>query len=317
MRVGVLNNLRAGKSRKQVSQVLEVLRRYPDVVHVETESVRALPEALVELTRREVDLLVVNGGDGTLQYVLTELLGSADLPSLRFVAPLRGGRTNMTASDLGADPRAPRGLVSLLESIARGSFDERLVARPVLRVSSNRRPAAQFGMFFGAGMIQRAVSLVHRTFPPGQQGVFGAGLVTGALIFKAFTHPSDGILTPDKAAVSADGKTLRDSEFYMLISSTLSHLFLGMRPFWGEGPGAVRLTAIASRAKHSMRAAPGILRGRPGSLVTIENGYESVNAHRVQIGMGCGFTIDGEIFAPEPDEVVELCADRRLAFVRA
>jgi len=33
--------------------------------------------------------------------------------------------------------------------------------------------------------------------------------------------------------------------------------------------------------------------------------------------MGCGFTIDGEIFAPEPDEQVELFADRRLAFVRA
>ena len=65
MRVGVLNNLRAGRSRKQVAQVLEVLRSYPDVVHVETESVRALPEALGELTRREVDLLVVNGGDGT------------------------------------------------------------------------------------------------------------------------------------------------------------------------------------------------------------------------------------------------------------
>lgn len=317
MRVGVLNNLRAGRNRKRVSQVLEVLRRYPDVVHVETESVRALPEALGELTRREVDLLVVNGGDGTLQYVLTELLDGRDMPPLRFVAPLRGGRTNMTASDLGADPRPGRGLARLLDAIARGELDPRLMARPVLHVESTRRAGIQYGMFFGAGMIQRAVELVHRTFPPGQQGVFGAGLVTGALIAKVFTHPSDGILTPDKAAVSFDGRLLGDSEFYLLIASTLTHLFLRMNPFWGDGPGGVRVTALASRAWRSIAAAPGILRGRPRGFVTPENGYESARAHCVQIGMGCGFTIDGEIFAPEPDEVVNLRVDRRLTFVRA
>jgi hypothetical protein len=259
----------------------------------------------------------VNGGDGTLQYVLTELLGSADLPSLRFVAPLRGGRTNMTASDLDADPRPARGLVSLLDALAAGRLDERLVARPVMRVASSRRSGVHYGMFFGAGMIQRAVSLVHRTFPPGQQGVFGAGIVTGALITRAFTNPSDGILTPDKAGVQVDGRPLRHSEFYLLIASTLSHLFLGMRPFWGDGPGGVRITGISSRPHRSIAAAPGILRGRPRSFVTPENGYESENAHRVQIAMSCGFTIDGEIFAPEPDEQVELSADRRLAFVRA
>jgi hypothetical protein len=313
----VLNNLRAGRSRKQVARVLEVLRRYPDVVHVETESVRVLPEALGELTRREVDLLVVNGGDGTLQYVLTELLDTQDLPTLRFVAPLRGGRTNMTAGDLGADPRPTRGLVALLDAIAQGRLDERLVARPVLRVESNRRSGVQYGMFFGAGMISRAVALVHRTFPPGQQGVFGAGLVTGALLAKVFTRPSDGILTPDKAAITFDGRLLGDAEFYLLIASTLSHLFLNMRPFWGTGPGGVRATAIASRAMRSFVAAPGILRGRPRPWVTPENGYESANAQRVRIAMGCGFTIDGELFAPEPDEVVNLCADRRLTFVRA
>jgi hypothetical protein len=315
--VGVLNNLRAGRSRKQVAQVLEVLRSYPDVVHVETESVRALPEALGELTRREVDLLVVNGGDGTLQYVLTELLGGPDLPSLRFVAPLRGGRTNMTSSDLGADPHPGRGLAGLLDSIARGELDHRLVPRPALRVESSRRAGSQHGMFFGAGMIQRAVSLVHRTFPPGQQGVFGAGLVTGALIAKVFTKPSEGILMPDKAAITVDERQLSDGEFYLVIASSLSHLFLRMNPFWGQGTGGVRFTAVASRAKRSLRAAAGILRGKPKPFVNPENGFESANAHRVQIRMGCGFTIDGEIFAAEPDEVVRLTADRRVTFVRA
>lgn len=73
MRIGVLNNLRAGRSDEMVARILAVLQRYPDVAHVETDSARVLPEALSELMRHEIDLLILNGGDGTLQFALSEL----------------------------------------------------------------------------------------------------------------------------------------------------------------------------------------------------------------------------------------------------
>ena len=76
MRIGVVNNLRAGKSQEQVSRMLGFLSSQPDVIHVETESAGVMPDALADLARQEVDLLVINGGDGTLQYVLTEILGT-------------------------------------------------------------------------------------------------------------------------------------------------------------------------------------------------------------------------------------------------
>ena len=199
MRVGLLNNLRAGRSNAQVGRALDLLRRHPDVVHVETDSARVLPEALVEFSRQEVDLLVVNGGDGTLQYTLTELLTNPDLASVRHVAPLRGGRTNMTAMDLGAHRDPVAGLQALLADLEAGRLAERRVARPVLRVRSNRRESEQYGMFFGLGMLRRAVQLVHRSFSDRNQGVLGAGLVTAALVTKVFWKPTDGILAPDKA----------------------------------------------------------------------------------------------------------------------
>ena len=182
VRVGLLNNLRAGRSGRQVSRVLELLRRYPDVVHVETDSARMLPEALADFTKQEVDVLVVNGGDGTLQYALTELLSNPDLASVRTVVPLRGGRTNMTATDLGAQRDPVAGLRAVLDTAAAGRLADRVVARPVLRVASTRRPDAQYGMFFGIGLLQRAVEFAHRVMPGTRQGVLGAGLVTGALI---------------------------------------------------------------------------------------------------------------------------------------
>ena len=52
------------------------------------------------------------------------------------------------------------------------------------------------------------------------------------------------------------------------------------------------------------------------SWTTPENGYHSRNVRRAQLRLSCGFTIDGEDFAPRPDEVVTLTADRRVTFVR-
>ena len=54
MRVGLLNNLRAGRSGAQVSRVLALLRRYPDVLHVETDSAKILPEALADPSPKPV-----------------------------------------------------------------------------------------------------------------------------------------------------------------------------------------------------------------------------------------------------------------------
>jgi diacylglycerol kinase (ATP) len=94
-------------------------------------------------------------------------------------------------------------------------------------------------------------------------------------------------------------------------------LFLRINPFWGRGPGGVRLTALASRAQWMALAAPGILAGHPPRWLSRERGYASERAERAELRISCGFTIDGELFAPEPEERIELCADRRITFVRA
>ena len=318
MRIGVLNNLRAGRRRPAATRLAELLRGRPDVVSVETERAHELGPALAELERHEIDVLVLNGGDGTVQCALTELLRDPQRERLPAVAPLRGGRTNGTSTDLGADRDPARGLARLIEAADTGQLAAFAVARPVLRVRSPRRAADQYGMFFGAGLIYRAIGLVHRVFPPGRsQGLLGAGLLTGALVTKVVFHPTSGILTPDKCQVRGDGRDLADAELYLLISTTLERLFLRMNPFWGTGPGGVRLTTLASGAQWMALAAPGILAGRPPRWLAPERGYLSERLERAELRISCGFTIDGELFAPEPEEELELSADRRITFLRA
>ena len=305
--------------------MLGFLRSHPDILHVETEHAGVMPEALAELARQEVDLLVVNGGDGTLQYVLTEILGSGVFGDrVPLVAPLRAGRTNMSAMDLAADKDPLRGLQNLIECAEDGRIAERVEPRRVLRVSYGYgiQRAAQYGMFFGPGIIKRAIELNHRLFDKeGQrnslEGVPGATLVTAGLIGRMITGDHTGILEPDKVQILLDGEAVDQGEFHLVIASTLSRLFSRMRPFWGQGPGGVRFTALAAPCQSFGKAAPGILRGNPPSWVSPETGYTSRNVEHAELRMSCGFTVDGELWQPDPDRSIALSAERVVHFVRA
>jgi len=320
VRVGLLNNLRAGRSAARVRRLLGFLSHHPGVDHVETSCAEVVPDALEELARNDVELLVVNGGDGTLQHVLTAMLGDGAFDGRRpLVAPLRGGRTNMTALDIGASRDPVRGMARLLHALSDGSIAQRVVERPVLRVAYGRHREVAYGMFFGAGTIHRAIELVHRVFPPGRaQGVFGATLTTAALLARAaLGRAADGVLEPDKLQVALDGETVRGGEFSLAMATTLVRLFAGMRPFWGQGSGNVRFTSLDTGAEGLGRAVPGILAGRPPRFATEERGFTSRNADFADLAMHCGFTVDGELVEPEPDRFVTIRADDRLRFVRA
>jgi choline kinase len=320
MRIGLLNNLRAGRSDAKVSRILRLLEDHPEVAHVETSSAGAVPDALAELADRNVDLLVVNGGDGTLQHALTEILGQRPFGDrVPMIAPLRGGRTNMTALDIGATRDPVRSVARLLDAAREQRLEDCIVERAVLRVEYGPHREARYGMFFGAGLIHRAIELVHRVFPQGRsQGVFGATVVTGALLGKrAMARDAGGILEPDKLQILLDDVALPQGEFTLAIASPLQRLFARMRPFWGEGPGAVRFTAIEAGARSLWRAAPGILAGRPGPAASEANGYTSRNTRCARMRLDCGFTVDGELIAPEPGRVVSITAADRIRFVRA
>ena len=321
MRIGLLNNLRAGRSADRVSRLLRFLKGHPDVVSVETDSALAVPDALSVLARHEVDVLAINGGDGTIQHALTEILGHRAFEDrVPLIAPLRGGRTNMTALDLGARRDPVKGMADLIAAAREGTLAERIEERPVLRVQYGANREFLYGMFFGGGMIYKAIELNHRLFKQNSrsQGVFGATLLTAGLVGRACVGGTGtGILEPNKVQILLDGDPVAGGEYLMVISTSLDRLFAGMRPFWGTGMGGVRFTAISSEVKNVLGAFSGIMRGRPRAFVTEENGYLSRNVKCAEMRFDCGFTVDGELVMPDPGCVVTLTADDSVQFVRA
>ena len=316
MRIGVLSNLRAGKKDSRVERVLRFLAAHPEILHAETPDDAAVPAALSDFARAGVETLVLNGGDGTVQLALTHLFGPRASGWQPWIAPIRGGRTNMTALDLGAHRDAVRGLAGLLAAVRTGRLAERVRVRSVLRIELAE--GMHLGMFLGAGALHRAVALTHRAFPDGRaQGVFGAGIVTGVLLARAAAGAMRGVLAPDKMRVSFDGVSQGPGEILLALATTLDRLFLRLRPFWGQEPAPVHVTTIAARARGLSRAAPGILRGRPPARACPANGYVSRNVHELVLQLDAGLVLDGELFDPQPDRVVRVGAVEGVRFLRA
>jgi diacylglycerol kinase family enzyme len=294
------------------------LKEHPEIPQVETESGEHVGEALALLARKEVDLLAVNGGDGTLQRTLSEILGHGRFAQPPLIAPLRGGRTNMNALDIGSQRNPVAALESLLHAVRNGGIQDRLVDRAVLRVGIEGEAAVHYGMCMGVGLICRAVELTHRLFPEGRaQGVFGSAVVIGTLISRLMSGSRDGILQPDAMQIRLDGQPLQSENFLLVVATTLERLFLKIRPFWGREAGEVRVTAIAGDAIRPLLAVPGILYGRPPASITPEVGYTSRNVNDIELRLNCGMVLDGEMFAPEPGRVVRISLDRRVEFIRA
>lgn len=321
MRLGVISNFSAGGGGHRAERIREFLREHPDVPSVEPGGAGGVRDALRYLAERGVDVLAVSGGDGTLQRTLTELLSNGEIfPTMPHVAPLRAGRTNMSALDIGSDRHPVHALERLLRSTRDNSIQFRLVTRPVLRVDLGAGESPQYGMFCGVGVIHRAIELVHRVFPRGRsQGVFGSSVVTFSLIARHLSGEQNGILNADDVSIRLDGKPLEGHSFRLVIASTLRRLFLRINPFWGHEQAPIRFTALDPESTRQLGNLVKVLRGHEprDKRGEGEHGYTSHNVFTGELSLDCGLTVDGELFPPVPGRVVKLSADERIRFVRS
>lgn len=317
MRVGVLTNLRAGRKNTRLQRVLSFLKDHPEILHVETQEYCQVREALLRLMARGIDVLVVNGGDGTLQHVLTELLRDDANPKLPAIAPLRGGRTNMNALLIGSHRNPITALSMLLTRMRNKTLADRFVTQPVLQVDLGAEESVQYGMCFGVGVFHRAIELKHQILPRRHlQGLPGAAAFLSIMLARAICGSTKGLLTPDHIALTLNAQSRPPRDYSLVLVTSLNRLFFKLQPFWGQEPAPIRFTAITPEAKRTPRSILRILQGQSPCRDAEQAGYLSHNVSRLELQLDCGLLLDGELFAPKPGRMLRITIDQRLQFVR-
>jgi diacylglycerol kinase (ATP) len=313
--VGLISNPNSGHNRDLFERFRSRVERCPAIHHTITNTPADIPAALAELADRDIGVLAINGGDGTASAILGQLLAADSFTRLPVIALLPGGTANMNAGDIGI-----RGsLLSALETFCAwcegDRLTERLLARrALLQVELEGGGPPHHGMFLGGGAVIQGTEYAHREIHArGMRDDFSLALGVVRTVW--------GVLRDDPAfnrhvaiELSLDGGETRRHDTLILAISSLQRLAFGMRPFWGTGPGALRVTLMEQHCTKFLRTFTSIVRGRPNGNAVPESGYFSHNADRIRLSLQGKLNLDGEILdAAGP---VTISATRELEFLK-
>ena len=108
---------------------------------------------------RDIDVVCVSGGDGTVHTVLTAMLAAYDGAQLPRVAILRAGTMNTVARGLGIRGNA----IDILNFVGRATRP----ARCQRRVVGSSRDHQHYGFLFGVGLFARFLEVYYEGSEPG------------------------------------------------------------------------------------------------------------------------------------------------------
>ncbi|MBW1896139.1 MAG: hypothetical protein JRI47_03690 [Deltaproteobacteria bacterium] len=298
LNVGVLSNPLSGGNRKGMGAIRKVVADHAHVVHYEVRTPADVLSALTDSARKGLEIIAVNGGDGTIQAVLTALFHQKPFVTLPVMAILRSGTTSMTAGDVGLKGSALTGLRKLISWSKNKNRRTVILKRPVLSVQApGQEPLC--GMFFGAVGICQGIRFFHaKVNSLGLRGELIPGLIIARFLLGAIRRRGQHV-TPSSIGIAMNGNPPERRECLALMVSTLERLFLGMRPFWGTEKGPLHFSAVSSNPQHFLEVVPSVLRGKPGRLATAKNGYLSHNVDELQLTLESDFALDGELYMPE------------------
>jgi len=297
-RIGVLINPLSGKNRQGTASITQTLSGHPDVLQHTVQAPQDVYHALLNFSQQKVDIVVISGGDGTIQAVLTVLFHHQPFTSQPQLIVLEGGTTNMIAGDIGIKGNQSRALRRLLTWKETGSGNVTRRQRSILRMQVPGHEV-KYGMFFGAAAISQGIQYyrkhLHHKKLHGLPGI----CMTLLRFLWALTRRQTRIAAPSAIQVSADNQPLYDDNFMLFFVSTLERLFFGLCPFWGKENGQLQFTAVRSKARYLLRVLPLAARGCKADKATRKNGYYSHNVDEIKLHITDSMALDGEIYTPD------------------
>jgi diacylglycerol kinase (ATP) len=291
--IGIVNNPRSRRNRRHPSLARRLRERLGDDGEViDASTPEELARAVERFRALGIEVLGVNGGDGTGHVVLTAFArawAGAPLPKLLL---LRGGAMNTVAH--GHHIRGtPDGILREVLIRRRQGFPLRTVERDLLRIAWDGEPA-RYGFIFGTGAV---VAFLEAYYATGHASpATAAALVLRAIGSALRRGPFAAALTRrERLRITTDGDEWPDASYLALVAGSTPDIGFGFKVFHrcGEQPGSFHAVGVTASLLQLALAIPRIHGGRPWKRRLAQ---DEVTRELVVEADGLAFTIDGDLY---------------------
>jgi len=292
--IGIVNNPRSRRNQRDP----EIARHLRNVLDQDGEVVDAstpdeLDRAVERLRAARIDVLGVNGGDGTGHLVLSAFArayGTEPLPRLLL---LKGGAMNTVAHAHAIRGGAERILRRVLARLRVG-LPLRTVERDLLRVEADGGPP-RYGFIFGTGVVVTFLEAYYRCGHP-------SPVAAAALLIRAVGSAvangrfAASLVRRERLRVTTDGDEWPDASYLTLAAASVPEIGFGFRVFarCDEQPGFFHAVGVHGSPMQIVRALPRIRRGRPWRRRVAQ---DEVARELSLEGDAPRYTIDGDLYA--------------------
>lgn len=261
--IGVITNPMSRKNRrdpgvaKSLAYVLGERGQF-----VAPGDLEALAATLQRFRDHEIEVLCINGGDGTVHQSVTAMVHAfgeeAELPPL---AILRGGTMNIIADSVGNRLRADSMLDQVVDAYHSGdSLPERSVR--LLRVEIDDAPP-RYGFLAGNGVIAGFLQVYYAQTDPAPLDaalLLARGAASAVVGGRLVKH----ILRPWRGTATLDGRTWPEREWVALAIGTVEEMGLGFKVFHlvGRHPQKMQVVGIGSSVARLATELPRLYAGR-------------------------------------------------------
>jgi diacylglycerol kinase (ATP) len=300
--IGIVNNPSTRRNRRRPGIARRLRERLADDGEVlDASTPDELARAVERFRAARVEVLGVNGGDGTTHYVLTafaRVYGKEPLPKILL---LRGGALNTVARGNGVRG-GPEGILREVLIRRRQGFPLRTRERDLLRVTADGG-APRFGFIFGTGIVVAFLEAYYATGRPcaATAALLVARAAGSALVNGRFAR---ALTRREALRVATDGEEWPDGSYLALAAGSTPDIGFGIRPFarCDEQPGFFHAVGVVGPLPQLALAVPRMRRGAPWRRRLAQ---DEVARTLVMHAEQPRFTVDGDLYTAERSVTVE------------
>ena len=296
--IGLVSNPYSKKNRKHPDRLQKLIDCAPDKDLVRLpDSFEKMDAAMEHFRNSKVDVIAINGGDGTVHVALTSMMKVYNGLPLPKIAILKGGTMNMTATNL----KLRGNTVSIFKRVVKAYKERELNCRQISLLKVNDR----YGFIFGSGAVCTFMDLYHRSSNPSPLvaaksvlAMAGSMIVHGKLAKEFFT--------PAWQEINVDGFSFGKEPYLAFLITTLPSVGLGMDLTFRAKMDLMKAQLIAFRDK--ARIVPQVARVWLGCPLPPDVADDTIGKKFFINGeKSFRYTLDGDMYSSSGKLIVETC----------